>query len=65
MTHNLPSWVAGKPSKTGRSAVRGFGATRQNGALCLNLQVDNPMLSDIHPCYTAHISGVELSLCDK
>lgn len=35
MTHNLPSWVAGKPSKTGRSAVRGFGATRQNGAFCL------------------------------
>jgi hypothetical protein len=35
MSHNRPSWVAEEPSKTGRSAVQGFGTTRQNGAFCL------------------------------
>ena len=55
MSHNQPPWVAEEPSKTGRPAVQGFGATRQNGAFCLNLQVDNPMLSDYTPV-TRHIS---------
>ncbi len=35
MSHNRPSWVSEEPSKTGRSAVQGFGATRQNDAFCL------------------------------
>lgn len=35
MSHNQPSWVAEEPSKTGQSAVQGFGATRQKGAFCL------------------------------
>jgi len=38
MSCNRPSWVAEEPSKTGRSAVHGFGITRQNGAFCLNQQ---------------------------
>jgi hypothetical protein len=29
MSHNLPSWVAEEPSKSGRSVVQGFRPTRQ------------------------------------
>jgi len=45
MSHNQPSWVAEEPSKTGQSAVQGFGATRQNEAFCLYKSED----TIIHP----------------